>query len=299
MNLRPTPPASRISKFLCRTHGSSVVEYAVILGALVGCLMAGVVVLGPSGRQVFERVASLDPTLTGAPLNGAALPPATSAAPAAVAVPPSTTLLLATCALAVLLVCSTTVSVVTMARNRRLQGAAEEEAPAELHKPQQDEIFKKRQRILNVLASGIQRLSEEGLEVGHIMTAPVVSVPQNATVDEVRQVMTEHRFRHLMVCDEACRPVGVISDRDVRSRKGPLAKDIMNKPRMVVGVHDRVAPAITWMMSERVSCLPVTEGEKLVGIFTSTDVMMTAQCLLHVQSQVQAAALESLHQQSA
>lgn len=269
-----------------------MVEYAVILGALVGCVMAGAVVLGPVGQQVFQSVADLDGAARG---TVAAAPVVTTAAPAAAA-PPSTALVLATCALAVLLVCSTTVSVVAMARNRRLQAAEEDEVAAELHKPQQDEIFRKRQRILNVLASGIQRLTEEGLEVGHIMTAPVISVPHTATVEEVRELMTTHRFRHLMVCDEACRPVGIISDRDVRSRKGPLAKDIMNTPRMAVGVHDRVAPAITWMMSERVSCLPVVEGEKLVGIFTSTDVMMTAQCLLHVQSQVQAAALESLQQ---
>lgn len=288
----------RFLNFFRRDQGSSVVEYAVVLGALVGCLMAGLVVLGPTGRQVFERVANLDPA-GGNPVGG--LPAAAPVAPTAAAAPapPATPLVLATCALAVLLVCSTTMSVVTMARNRRLAAAVEEEtAAAEPQKPQQDEIFKKRQRILNVLSSGIQRLTEEGLEVGHIMTAPVISVPQTATVDEVRELMTTHRFRHLMVCDEACRPVGIISDRDVRSRKGPLAKDIMNKPRMVVGVHDRVAPAITWMMSERVSCLPVTEGEKLVGIFTSTDVMMSAQCLLHVQSQVQAAALESLQHSS-
>ncbi len=292
MNIRRLPLARCIANFHCRQQGSSVVEYAVILGALVGCLMAGVVVLGPAGRQVFDRVAKLEPAAGATPQAA----PATAVAPSSVAQAPSAVLVLATTALAVLLVCSTTVSVVTMARNRRLQAAVEEDAPAELQKPQQDEIFQKRQRILNVLANGIHRLTEEGLEVGHIMTAPVISVPQTATVDEVRQVMTEHRFRHLMVCDEACRPVGIISDRDVRSRKGPLAKDIMNKPRMAVGVHDRVAPAITWMMSERVSCLPVTEGEKLVGIFTSTDVMMAAQCLLHVQSQVQAAALEALHQ---
>lgn len=288
----------RFLNFFRRDQGSSVVEYAVVLGALVGCLMAGLVVLGPTGRQVFERVANLDPAggqPVGSPQATAPAAPTAAAAPAA----PATPLVLATCALAVLLVCSTTTSVVAMARNRRLAAAVEEEtASAELQKPQQDEIFNKRQRILNVLSSGIQRLTEEGLEVGHIMTAPVISVPQTATVEEVRETMTTHRFRHLMVCDDACRPVGIISDRDVRSRKGPLAKDIMNKPRMAVSVHDRVAPAITWMMSERVSCLPVTEGEKLVGIFTSTDVMMAAQCLLHVQSQVQAAALESLQHSS-
>lgn len=52
------------------------------------------------------------------------------------------------------------------------------------------------------------------LLVGDVMSAPVVSVPSEASLDECSRLMTEERFRHLPVVDDGTL-VGIISIGDL------------------------------------------------------------------------------------
>ncbi|MFI9551826.1 CBS domain-containing protein [Nonomuraea endophytica] len=65
----------------------------------------------------------------------------------------------------------------------------------------------------------VRRLHDQGAavldaEVAAIMTAEVRTVGPNANVDELRQIMTTHRFRHMPVVDKG-RLVGIVSIGDV------------------------------------------------------------------------------------
>ncbi|MFI6388502.1 CBS domain-containing protein [Nonomuraea sp. NPDC050547] len=65
----------------------------------------------------------------------------------------------------------------------------------------------------------VRRLHDQGAavldaEVAAIMTTEVRTVGPNANVDELRRIMTTHRFRHMPVVDQG-RLVGIVSIGDV------------------------------------------------------------------------------------
>ncbi|MFI6905665.1 CBS domain-containing protein [Nonomuraea sp. NPDC050394] len=65
----------------------------------------------------------------------------------------------------------------------------------------------------------VRRLHDQGAavldaDVATIMTTEVRTVGPNANVDELRRIMTTHRFRHMPVVDQG-RLVGIVSIGDV------------------------------------------------------------------------------------
>lgn len=53
-----------------------------------------------------------------------------------------------------------------------------------------------------------------GLRVGELMSAPVVTVPINASVIEAARLMRDERIHRVVAVDEAERPIGVLAASD-------------------------------------------------------------------------------------
>ena len=47
-----------------------------------------------------------------------------------------------------------------------------------------------------------------------------------------------------------------------------------------------INPAITQLVNRHISCLPVVEDGRLVGVLTTTDLMLTLQCTLQLLHRV-------------
>ena len=75
-------------------------------------------------------------------------------------------------------------------------------------------IVSERDLLRRVIA---QRLEPAGTTVKQIMTEDVICGLVDDQVDEVRQVMSEKRIRHLPVVDEQGKPVGMISIGDLNA----------------------------------------------------------------------------------
>jgi CBS domain-containing protein len=77
------------------------------------------------------------------------------------------------------------------------------------------------------------------------------------------------------------RPVGIITEtnimrRVVESRMDPAtvwAKDIMTSPLVTIDQTAAVEEAAKMMVDKNISRLPVTNGNKLVGLISSTDIV--------------------------
>jgi acetoin utilization protein AcuB len=117
------------------------------------------------------------------------------------------------------------------------------------------------------------------------MTREVVTVGPDATAAKALAICRERRIRHLPVLENE-RLVGLISDRDLRSavpefgdpkRAAALARvrvgDKMTRRVITVYPLDPIEYAAREMYERKIGCLPVVEGEELVGIVTSSDVM--------------------------
>ena len=127
--------------------------------------------------------------------------------------------------------------------------------------------------------------------VQDIMQRGVVVVSPETTLTRLTELLQRRGIRHLPVVDQG-NLVGIISDRDLKgaiasfaatasesgahvlSRLDHLtARDIMTRAVITIAPMFPVEEAARVMVTKKISALPVTEGERLLGIVTDTDVL--------------------------
>lgn len=125
--------------------------------------------------------------------------------------------------------------------------------------------------------------------VKDLMSRDVVTVGRNDNLLMVDNLMAERHLRHLPVVEDRDL-VGVVSQRDLfkasmsstmgYGQKGHHAflhtvwvKEIMTDPVITVSPDAAVSEAADLMLSKGIGCLPVVEGDALVGIVTKTDLL--------------------------
>jgi CBS domain-containing protein len=130
------------------------------------------------------------------------------------------------------------------------------------------------------------------------MTTNAVAVRANASFKEIAARLREYQVSAFPVIDNDDRVIGVVSEADLLPKEaleagyeghrglsglrhraerekatGVTAADIMSRPPVTIGPHDLVSHAAHIMYYHRITCLPVVEGERLVGVITWADVL--------------------------
>ena len=142
--------------------------------------------------------------------------------------------------------------------------------------------YSKRQQLLQELIKDGERLLKNRLEVRHLMTPDPIVIPPTMSLEEMEFLMKERRLHHLLVCGYGGNLLGVISDRDLRPQRGNTAQQLMSYPVLTATPETPLNPAITFLINENISCLPVVENGRLCGILTTTDLVLTLQCMLQL-----------------
>ncbi len=165
-------------------------------------------------------------------------------------------------------------------------GSGAQEKPTALPMPLQTQLFTKRQSMLRILEGSLPSMGNHQVLVCHLMTDEVTTISPGLPLSELRERFANKGIRHTLVGDEQGRLLGVISDRDLAQRSGRTARDVMTTDVISVEPESEIAPAITQMLSRRISCLPVVKEGVLYGVLTATDLMLALQCSLRLLSQV-------------
>jgi len=125
------------------------------------------------------------------------------------------------------------------------------------------------------------------------MSGAPVSVDADASALEAFERMWERGIRHLPVCDEARRVVGVLSIEDIRAALPfpvslrrtlePGERDaarewrvgeIMTHAPETLGPEQSLAEAAECMAEHRIGCLPIVDDDgRLIGLLSETDVL--------------------------
>jgi acetoin utilization protein AcuB len=126
------------------------------------------------------------------------------------------------------------------------------------------------------------------MRVGRRMSRDVVTIEREASLRRARRIMDHRQIRHLPVVEKG-RLVGVITDRDIRGAApssaaaiAPEARDefldqlkvghVMSKQVLTATPDTPIEEAAHLMRQRKIGCLPVLEGDRLVGIITETDI---------------------------
>jgi predicted transcriptional regulator len=128
-----------------------------------------------------------------------------------------------------------------------------------------------------------------------IMSTNLITVSPSATLAEARTLMHENRIHHIPVV-EGGQLVGLITltnvlaatDSFLRDDQSRIhadeigIKDAMVNDVATVDVNASLRHAALFLEKHKIGCLPVLDGEKLIGIITDTDFVAVAINLLEL-----------------
>lgn len=114
--------------------------------------------------------------------------------------------------------------------------------------------------------------------IGQFMSTDLFTVQPNDLIDLAASLMDWKHIRHVPVEDGEGRLVGLVTHRDLlrllsQGRREPsvTVRDVMVSNPVTVEPTTATLDAIQLMREKRVGCLPVVEGDQLLGIVTSYD----------------------------
>lgn len=114
--------------------------------------------------------------------------------------------------------------------------------------------------------------------VASVMTTAPQAIGLDASLREAEDRMIDHEIRHLPVVDGA-QLVGVVSDRDIAFASGDAGglgdrmrvRDVCSLDVYAVEPGTPLAVVVEQMAERRIGSAVVTDGGKIVGLFTATD----------------------------
>jgi CBS domain-containing protein len=130
---------------------------------------------------------------------------------------------------------------------------------------------------------------EDDMQVRDVMTREVATLNRNDELSLADDLMRLGRIRHLPVIDESTGDLaGIISQRDLfrgalvrafgygeaakrRVMKTIVVKEVMTTEVATIAPDESLQQAAKVMLEQKIGCLPVVEGEQLVGIVTEAD----------------------------
>lgn len=127
------------------------------------------------------------------------------------------------------------------------------------------------------------------MTVDAIMSRDVVTVSPDTALMEIRSLFHERDFHHLLVV-EGEELLGMISDRDVLRALSPFldtysesqrdvqtlaqpAHEVMREGPITVEPTTPIEEAADQLLAHKISALPVLNGDALVGIVTTKDLL--------------------------
>jgi len=104
-----------------------------------------------------------------------------------------------------------------------------------------------------------------------IMTVGIQTIGPDETASAARTKMKRHRIRHLVVVDDG-RVAGIVSERDL-GRGGSRVREVMTADVVSATPDTTLRQAANLMRGRTIGCLLVIEGEDLIGVVTTTDLL--------------------------
>ena len=132
------------------------------------------------------------------------------------------------------------------------------------------------------------------MQVRDVMTREVATLDRNDELSLADGIMRLGRIRHLPVVDETTRELaGIVSQRDLfrgalvrafgygeaaqlRIMKTISVKEVMTTEVSTIAPDESLQQAAKVMLEQKIGCLPVVDGNKLIGIVTEADFVALA-----------------------
>jgi len=111
------------------------------------------------------------------------------------------------------------------------------------------------------------------IPVKEVMTRNVITFREDTPVDEIAGTLLSKHITGAPVVSGEGHVVGIVSETDVFSKKGKVARDIMSSHVISVTEETGIDEAARLLIGERIRRVPVIRGGKMVGLLSRSDVL--------------------------
>jgi CBS domain-containing protein len=126
------------------------------------------------------------------------------------------------------------------------------------------------------------------LLVSEFMQNDLITVHKEDIVELVAEMMDWQKIRYTPVEDKNGKLVGLVTSRNIlkhflknkNSKKTFLVSDIMVENPLTVTQNTNIVDALKLMREHQIGCLPVVNGEELVGVITEMDFVLISSRLI-------------------
>jgi len=117
--------------------------------------------------------------------------------------------------------------------------------------------------------------------VKDVMSSPVITVDENATVDKAAQLMADGHIGGILVTSKEGKPLGIITETDFVTRvlakniqpSKLTAKEVMTSPLITIDPDETLSEAARRMSQLNIRRLGVMYKGDLIGIISSKDIL--------------------------
>lgn len=148
----------------------------------------------------------------------------------------------------------------------------------------------------------------ERMLIRDVMSSPVITVGEKASVNEVARLMEQQKLGCIIVTGGDEKPLGIITERDLvarvlakNSRPSKMtAKEVMTSPLITIDPEETLSEAARRMSHLNIRRLGVVYRGNLVGIVSSKDILAVTPELIEIiqeKAKIEGAATEEIPEQ--
>ncbi len=131
----------------------------------------------------------------------------------------------------------------------------------------------------DIVRLACQHTDPEQLQVQDVMTAPVITVTEDANIFQVYDLLNSKKIRHMVVVNDAGLITGLTTLTNILGGLSieyfielKQVANIMSKNICTLNPDDSIQHALEVMTEKRISCVIITDHNKPVGIITERDI---------------------------
>lgn len=114
------------------------------------------------------------------------------------------------------------------------------------------------------------------MRIAQLMTPNPVTVGTDASLATVKSLMEAGKFRRVLIMEKG-KLIAIVTERDLREHSGYLESTRVTaamRPNVLTITPNQTAEdAARLMLEHKIGGLPVMEGDRVVGILTSSDLL--------------------------
>lgn len=111
------------------------------------------------------------------------------------------------------------------------------------------------------------------MKAREIMTQDVISIHEEATVEDAARLLARNRISGLPVVNTEGLLVGLISEHDLIAKQGRMVGDIMSRGVVTVGLDTEIEQIQHLLTNQRIRRVPVVEHGRVAGIVSRSDLV--------------------------